>query len=64
MPLLVGHFVQHGVAIDPGIIHENVQAAITIENIFHDGIALAGLRHVEAHAAGLLATIPSHTLGL
>ena len=49
MPLFVRHLVQHRVAIDPGVVHENIQPAVTLVDVLHKDIAFTGLRHVQAH---------------
>src|SRR6266568_3958629 len=48
MPLLVGHLVQHRVAIDPGVVDQNIQAAIALVRVHHDGVALRCYGHIQS----------------
>ena len=50
MPLLVRHLVQHRVTIDPGVVDENIQTAIALLRVHHDGVALGCRRYIQPDA--------------
>jgi len=47
-PLIIRHFVQHRVAIDPGIVHQDVEPAKLLVNALDQRVALTRIRNVQS----------------
>jgi hypothetical protein len=62
--LIIRHFVQHRVAIDPGIVHQDVEPAKLLVNALDQRVALTRIRNVQSETDAAMATLGGHAAGI